>query len=197
MLAESGVLNLANNWSKTGWRNSFEGGFDGAVTGGSSMVIGTSPGFADAAAQDYRLISGSPAINAGTTLLPDALPSNNVIMQYLKHLGGESRPVSGVLDIGAYEFAAAAPLQIDTANLEDAIRLQRYSQILSASGGSGNFVWSISAGSLPAGLWLDPSSGIIYGRGRLRGTSNFTLTVTDLQSGLTASRVYSVQTRLY
>ncbi|MEO8648942.1 MAG: polysaccharide-degrading enzyme, partial [Acidobacteriota bacterium] len=38
MLAESGVLNLANNWSKTGWRNSFEGDFDGSVTGGSSML---------------------------------------------------------------------------------------------------------------------------------------------------------------
>ena len=39
MLAEAGTLNLANNWAKTGWRNSHEGGgFGGSVTGGGTMI---------------------------------------------------------------------------------------------------------------------------------------------------------------
>src|SRR5678815_4510274 len=64
LLAESGTLTVTNNWAKTGWRNSHEGtGFEGSVTGGVSMLAGSAPGFADAANQDFRLASASPAIN--------------------------------------------------------------------------------------------------------------------------------------
>src|SRR5690606_11265480 len=91
MLAEPGTLTLVNNWSKSGWRNSFEGGFDGSVTGGGTMIIGTSPGFVNASAQDFHLIEGSAAVDAGTALHADALPANALLRQYVKHQMGENR----------------------------------------------------------------------------------------------------------
>lgn len=56
-----------------------------------------------------------------------------------------------------------------------------YSQTLSASGGTGNLVWSRTSGSLPANLALDPT-GIISGTPTNTGTSSFTVRVVDAVS---------------
>ncbi|MGB7208903.1 MAG: putative Ig domain-containing protein [Pyrinomonadaceae bacterium] len=182
MLAESGTLSLSNNWAKTGWRNSFEGTFNGSVTGGSSFVLGTTPGFVDLANQDFHLVSNGQAVNAGTVLNPDALAANNVLRQYVNHQTSEGRPVNAALDLGAYEFSASAPMQILTGSLADALRARSYSQTLQASGGSGTYLWSVSSGLLPPGLWLDSVSGTIRGRARLKGFWNFTISVQDAQN---------------
>lgn len=199
LLAESGTLTVANNWAKTGWRNSHEGtGFEGSVTGGTTMVTGTSPGFVDAATQDFRLLSTSAAINAGTTMHPDVLPQHNVIRQYVRHQLNEARPINGAFDLGGFEFSSTAPMQILTGNLPNAIRLRYYNQALQASGGSGSYVWSVSSGNLPPGLVLNPATGTIRGRARLKGSWNFTLTVQDAQNqSATAVQSFTVNSRLH
>jgi hypothetical protein len=198
MLAEAGTLTLANNWAKTGWRNSHEGsGFTGNVTGGTSMLTGTSPGFSDAANQDFRLLPNSAAVNAGSALNPDVLPTNDLVRQYLRHQTGENRPVSGTIDLGAFEYSASASMQISTTNLPNMVRLRYYNQSLQASGGSGSYIWSISAGNLPPGLVLDPS-GILRGRTRVAGNWTFTVTVQDAQNAeSTANRPFTVNSTLH
>lgn len=198
MLAETGTLNLTNNWAKSGWRNSFESPFGGVVSGGSSFIIGTSPGFADAGNQDLHLISSGQAVNAGTILNGAVLPDNNLVRQYVRHQQGEMRPANGALDLGAFEYAPVTPVQIATTSLPDAVRFRHYGQQLQASGGSGTYVWSISSGALPPGLWLDASAGIVRGRTRLRGTWSFTLTAQDAQnSSLTSSKAFIILSKLY
>lgn len=91
-----------------------------------------------------------------------------------------------------------APMQITTSNLPNAIRMRPYGETLQASGGSGNYLWSVSAGTLPPGLWLDTASGTIRGRARLKGSWSFTLTVQDAQNtAVTASQAYTVTSRLH
>lgn len=198
LLAESGNLTIANNWAKTGWRNSHEGAFDGSVTGGATMITGTSPGFVNGATGDFRLVFPSASINTGTALHPDVLPVHNVVRHYLRHQVSEARPVNGTLDLGAYEYTATAPMQINTATLPNALRGRSYFQMLGASGGSGSYVWSVSSGSLPPGLLLDSASGLIHGRPRLKGSSSFTITVQDTENGAaTASQAYTVTTFLH
>lgn len=53
-----------------------------------------------------------------------------------------------------------------------------YSATLSASGGTPAYTWSISSGSLPAGLTLT-SSGLLSGTPTASGSATFTLLVTD------------------
>lgn len=199
MLAETGSMTLANNWAKPGWVNSHEGGgFTGTVTGGSTMLTGTDPGFTDAATQNFKLVSTAPAVNAGTTLHPDVQTANNLTRQYIRHQASEARPTNGSFDLGAFEFASTAPMQIGTTSLPNAIRHRFYEQTIQASGGSGNYVWSVSSGTLPPGLWLDAATGLIRGRTRLRGTWNFTVTAQDAQNAsATASQAFTVSSRLH
>lgn len=91
-----------------------------------------------------------------------------------------------------------APMQITTGTLPNAIRQRLYGKTLQASGGSGNYLWSISAGTLPPGLWLDTANGAIRGRARLKGSWSFTLTVQDAQNaGVTTSQAFTIASRLY
>ncbi|MGD9560701.1 MAG: putative Ig domain-containing protein [Pyrinomonadaceae bacterium] len=199
MLAEAGTLTVTNNWAKTGWRNSHEGGgFSGSVTGGSTMITGTSPGFADPASQNFALQLPSTAVNAGAVLHPDVLQAHPLLLQYVRHQANEARPADATLDLGAFEYAAAAPLQIVTNNLPDPVRLRPYWQTLQASGGSGTYVWSVSSGTLPSGLYLDPQTGIIHGRSRRQGQATFTIQAQDTQNtGAIATKQFSLNSRLH
>jgi parallel beta-helix repeat protein len=196
LLDDTGALSISHNWLKPSWRIS-HGTATGTVNNDGTSIQGTSPGFAGEASQDFRLLSTSQAINAGTILNADVLPAHNVVRQYVKHQAGEARPVNGVLDIGAYEFGSA-PLQINTGALPNAQRGRFYNQTLQAAGGSNSFIWTVSAGSLPNGLWLDSATGKIHGKAALRGNWNFTITVQDSQNQtVTAMQNFTLNVRLY
>lgn len=109
-----------------------------------------------------------------------------------------SRPVSGVIDLGAFEFASAAPLQIITEELPDTIRHMRYWQDMAAAGGSGTYVWTVSEGTLPPGLYLDPATGHIRGRVRLKGSWTFTLSAADAGNPTSSgNRQFTITSKLY
>ena len=76
-------------------------------------------------------------------------------------------------------------LNISTASLPNGTLGVYYTQALVADGGSGSYVWSVSSGSLPAGLTLD-DSGSIVGTPTTSATSNFTVKVQDF-SGIQLS----------
>src|SRR5215472_2168578 len=77
--------------------------------------------------------------------------------------------------------ATVTPVQITTTSLPSGQVNSAYSAGLAASGGTAPYTWSLSSGSLPAGLAL-VSSGQISGTPTTSGTSSFTVTVTDSSS---------------
>jgi hypothetical protein len=67
--------------------------------------------------------------------------------------------------------------------LPEAVANQNYNAVLSVSGGSAPYHFSVKSGSLPQGLTLNPATGSISGTPALTGTYAFDVTVTDA-SGL-------------
>ena len=86
---------------------------------------------------------------------------------------------AGALSLGASaSITQAAPLAITTsATLLSGYTTGAYSQTLAATGGTGAYTWSKTAGSLPAGLAL--SGAAITGTPTAAGTFNFTLQAAD------------------
>lgn len=80
---------------------------------------------------------------------------------------------------------------IGTTSLPGGQKNVAYSQTLSASGGGTPYAWTVSTGSLPAGLSLASSTGIISGTPTTGGTTNFTIKVTDSFSK-TATQALSI-----
>ncbi len=76
---------------------------------------------------------------------------------------------------------SASPLVIATTSLTGAQVNSSYSSTMAAQGGTAPYTWSLSSGSLPAGLALN-SSGVIAGTVGQAGAFTFTTKVTDASS---------------
>ena len=83
--------------------------------------------------------------------------------------------------------SGAAPAVV-TQNLSGGTVSQPYAQTLQATGGTPGYTWALTSGTLPAGLSLDPTTGVVSGVPTTPGTSNLVFTVTD-QTSATASSV--------
>ncbi|HET6931490.1 MAG TPA: putative Ig domain-containing protein [Candidatus Acidoferrum sp.] len=83
------------------------------------------------------------------------------------------------------------PPSVTTASLAVGTVNVAYSATLTDSGGANPDTWSITAGTLPAGLTLDTSTGAITGMPTAAGTSNITAKVTD-RYGLTATKSFTI-----
>ncbi|MHB1846420.1 MAG: putative Ig domain-containing protein, partial [Deltaproteobacteria bacterium] len=98
----------------------------------------------------------------------------------------ETLVASGSLSVGSGTLAVA------TAQLPGGQLGAPYDALLSATGGDGHYRWSVSQGSLPEGLSLDPALGVIAGTAAASGTSQLTDEVKD-GSGHSATMPLSLQ----
>lgn len=81
-----------------------------------------------------------------------------------------------------------AALRITTSTLASGQVGIAYSQGLDAAGGTAPYTWTVSSGSLPAGLFLS-SSGTISGTPTTAGNSSFIVRVTDAQEPASSTTV--------
>ncbi|WP_216843066.1 Ig domain-containing protein, partial [Granulicella sp. S190] len=113
------------------------------------------------------LISGTPTANGTFNLTVTVSDASNPIQS-------KSAPVS---------LSIAPPtLAITTASLPSGTQGIIYSTALLATGGTTPYTWSITSGSLPAGLSLSPATGLISGTPTASGTFHITATVADAET---------------
>jgi hypothetical protein len=141
-----------------------------AVTGGT-------------AAYKWRVTSGT--LPAGLNLSPTGVITG-VVMQsgaatFTATATDSSTPVQSASATAAI-VVAPTPLIITSSTLSTVGIGTSYSQTLQATGGSAPYTWSITAGSLPAGMSLAASTGTISGIPTTAGSSTISIKVTDSSS---------------
>ncbi|WP_199140791.1 MBG domain-containing protein [Pedobacter sp. ASV12] len=107
---------------------------------------------------------------------------------------GSGGPFSGTR---SYTVVAAPPVTAVTPTTLSAGTVgNAYSQTVSASGGIAPYNYAITAGSLPAGITLNNSTGVLSGTPTAGGIFNFTLTATGSSTGTgsphSGSRAYTL-----
>jgi hypothetical protein len=169
----------------------------GVSSGGGGAIESKSVGGVSVSYAIPDIIRQSPILsqfwqtNFGQKYLAMLLPRmvGNVML-----VSGQADVVSqdpaNLLGIG-YGGTTIAPLVITTILMPAGVTAVAYSQTLVATGGVAPFNWTVTNGTLPPGITLDPVFGILAGTPTLAGTYFFTVTVTDSR-GAPATQSYQV-----
>jgi aminopeptidase N len=88
-----------------------------------------------------------------------------------------------ILDPESWILRTAMPvsygMNIVTTDLPSAAQANTYAETLSVVGGTAPYFWEVTGGSLPDGLELDPTAGVIWGVPTVLGSFDFEVMVTD------------------
>ncbi len=109
-------------------------------------------------------IGASTGIISGT---PTASGTFNVVVQVTSGMESDTKTLTLTIG-GGIAIVTGAVLPPGSQGVA-------YSTTLSATGGTGNYTWSVAGGALPAGLSLGANTGTISGTSTVSGTFTFTV----------------------
>jgi hypothetical protein len=147
--------------------------FTATVSGSSNTGVKWS---ATAGSIDASGLYTAPTVNAQTNLVVKATSNAD-----------SSKSSSAAVTVDPVNQQG---LKITTANLPEGQQGNTYSEVFSATGGATPYIWSISAGTPPAGIAMN-ANGDFAGMSTETGTFNFTVMVTDANAK-TATGNFSV-----
>jgi len=111
------------------------------------------------------------------------MPSQSGTFTFSAQVQDSSSPLKTVTrPVAVTVSSTASPLQITTNSLPAGKVGTAYQATLTASGGTQPYIWSAPSGSLPLGLTLNSSTGVLSGSPTQQGTFNFTIQSTDSAS---------------
>ena len=145
-----------------------------------SAVLGATGGTAP---YNWNLAAGSLpagiALNASTGVLAGT-PTGSGQFSFTAEVQDSSSPAQSATQQLTISIASAtSPLQISTSSLPEAAVQVAYDFTLSATGGTSPYSWSVIGGSLPPGIGLNASSGMLAGTPAASGQFSFTAEVQD------------------
>ncbi|ASK98531.1 autotransporter outer membrane beta-barrel domain-containing protein [Xanthomonas citri pv. vignicola] len=146
------------------------------------------------AAYTYAITSG--ALPAGITLASNGTLSGTATVEGTFNFTVQATDANSFTGTQAYSLTVAGPnLVLPASALPAGTAGQAYAAAITpATGGTAPYSYAVSAGTLPAGIALDPATGGLSGTPTAAGTFTFTLTVSDStpSPAAQASRSYSL-----
>jgi hypothetical protein len=115
----------------------------------------------------------------------------DIVGTFLNPQSTSITPVSQTVTMQEQCSGGCPLLTVSPSTLPDGVVGIAYNQTISATGGTAPYTYAITSGTLPAGLVLDPNSGVISGTPTTVQSSTFEVTATD-SGGCTGSRSYTV-----
>jgi hypothetical protein len=149
------------------------------ANGGSGTIAG------------YAVTGG--ALPAGLSLSPSGTISGTPSSPGTFSVTVTATDSNGCSGSQIFSLSVSCPtITLSPASLPAATRSVVYpSQTITATGATGAVTWSITAGSLPSGMSLAPSTGVLSGTPAVQGTFSFTIGGVDA-NGCTGSRSYTL-----
>ncbi|MDD2848570.1 MAG: putative Ig domain-containing protein [Desulfuromonadaceae bacterium] len=100
---------------------------------------------------------------------------------------------NGGVGIGTTTVTVVTLISINTTSPLPTYRIGtgNYYKVITSSGGVAPFTWSVTAGALPVGITLTPTTGLLTGATTTPGTYNFTLQVADSTTS-TVSKAFTL-----
>ena len=144
----------------------------------------------------YWQVGSSATIGTGSTFAGDILALSSITLTTGANTSGRALARNGAVTLDTNNVNTCGvmlcPLiTVNPVTLPNGEVGTPYNQIVSASGGTAPYTFSVSSGALPPGLTLNPASGAITGSPTIAGTFTFSITATDV-NGCSGSRLYSI-----
>ncbi len=149
----------------------------GTISSSYSTILQAAGG---AAPYKWSIVSGLPAglsLASGTGTI-SGTPTTSGTFNFtasVSDAGSPAKTTSASLSI----VIAPISLKIVTSSLASGTQSASYASGLQATGGTGQYTWSISSGALPAGLAFAQATGVVTGTPTASGTFSFGVTVKD------------------
>jgi YVTN family beta-propeller protein len=143
----------------------------GPAVGGTAVTI-TGTNFTGATSVSFGGMAASFIVNSATSITATSPVGTGAVDVVVTN---SSASATGAAD----RFTYIPTLTLSSAPLPAATAETAYSQTLTASGGTTPYTYAVSAGALPAGMSLNPTTGVLSGTPTAAGSFNFTVTVTD------------------
>jgi hypothetical protein len=128
-------------------------------------------------------LSSSGAISGTPTAATSGVNGVSFDLRMVNAVGCEA--------IRTFTLKVCPTITLSPSSLANGTITESYSQTVSASGGVSPYVFAVTSGSLPAGLNLNTSTGVISGTPTSTSSQTFALSATDA-NGCSGSRSYTV-----
>jgi hypothetical protein len=141
-------------------------------------------------------VGSSATLGTGTSFVGDILALSSITLTTGSNTNGRTLARNGAVtldtnNVNTCGVSVCPIITVNPASLPNGGVGTPYNQIVSASGGTAPYTFSLSSGSLPTGLLLNSATGAIAGTPTTVGTFTFTITATDT-TGCTGSRLYTI-----
>jgi hypothetical protein len=141
-------------------------------------------------------VGSSATLGTGSSFVGDILALTSITLTTGSNTNGRTLARNGAVtldtnNVNTCGVSVCPIITVNPATLPNGSVGTPYNQIVSASGGTAPYTFSISSGALPTGLLLNSSSGAITGTPTTAGTFTLTITATDA-NGCFGSRLYTI-----